>query len=283
MEVLDTRSDRLATDRLATDRVATDLLATDLLALALTTPGGPALRRRPLRRVLRTVRWPPHLDLALTFACLIDLAGEGRVRTDASGSLVVDDAAPTGSPAHDLLLRRIADGGSGTTPSDYVWTLRREVANGVLADAVARGQVSGGHHGPRRHRPVTSEPSRADRLQAEVRRVIRGEALDQRATALFILCMTTPVRGLLPASRSRGALQHIRRMAVVREVAYLGGAAQGGPRRRSLCRRLEQLPPAVVADAFGPGAARLGIATVGDVTASIPQVSFGVGTASTGG
>jgi hypothetical protein len=264
MDVLHTRSDRLATD---------------LLDFALTSPRGPGLQRRPHRGVLRTVRWPPQLDLGLTFACLIDLAGQERLSIDASGSLVVAGVAPTGSPALDLLLRRIAEAGREAPPSSWVWRLRREVANAVLADAVARGQLSAGHHRPRGWGPVGYEPANragADQLHAEARRVMRGESQDRRATALCILCVATPLRQLLPPSHESGVLQLLARTRVARAVAYLGSAPRG-PQRKSVCRHIEQLPHSAVADAFGHGAIRLGISTVGDVTALIPQVAFGAG------
>jgi hypothetical protein len=257
-----------------------DRLASELLDFAFASPHGPALKHGPRQGVAaRTVRWPPQLDLALTFACLIDLAGAERLSIDASGSLFVSDVTSTGSPAHDLLLRRVAEAGGGCPPHRWVWRLRREVASAVLADAVGNGDLSVGgrprHPGPAEH--VPTDRAGADELHVEVRRVMLGESQDPRATALFVLCVATPLRELLPARRESGLLHWLGRTEVGRQVAYQLGVAAAGPRRAWLHRSIEQLPPSAVADAFGPGAARVGISTMGDVIALIPQVSWGPG------
>jgi hypothetical protein len=252
-------------------------LATELLDFAFASPHGPALKRRPRRgAVACTVRWPPQLDLALTFACLIDLAGEERLTIDASGLLSVSDVTLTGSRAHDLILRRVAEAGSGALPGSWVWALRREVAHAVLADAVVSGELSAGGR-PRHWEPAGRERTvraGADGPHTEVRRVMRGESRDPRALALFILCVATPLREFLPSSLGTGSSRPLGRTEVGRWVVFLLGGAAGGPSSKSLNRSIEQLPPSAVADAFGPGAARLGIVTVDDVTAMIPQVSW---------
>jgi hypothetical protein len=248
-------------------------LVPELLLFALGSPRGPVLRPRPHRSTVRTARWPLNLDSAITFACLVDLAGEGRIGLEGSGCLSVGEGALTGSPAHDVLLRRLLAEPEGVSVSTSLWRFRREVAEAALVDLLAHGELVPCRAGTldRRQRYELSDRPAVERLRGEVRLVMGGQSHDPRANAMLLLCVAAAMRDLLPRGLEPGPF-HLRDGAA----AAIGSVAAPGDRTgrgvaSALRRRVKLGPDAPVAAALGPGAAALGIRTIGDIAASFPR------------
>jgi Golgi phosphoprotein 3 (GPP34) len=160
-------------------------------------------------------RWSPQLEYALTAGVLIDLASEGRVDLDDTGSLRVLDPSPTNSPAHDLVLSSMAESDSEWLPSTWVHRLASETSSTLLTDAHDRGAVT---QRTRRILGIWTRPEYevADQthiagLREELRRVYDKTSTDPVATAVFLLCAAASLPKLLP---NRPQLKILRRRAL---------------------------------------------------------------------
>jgi hypothetical protein len=250
-------------------------LVPDLLLFALGSPRGPVLRKRPRQDRVRTARWPMNLDSAITFACLVDLAGEGRLGLDGSGRLSVGEGVLTGSPAHDLLLRQLLAEPEGVTLPTSLWRFRREVAEAALVDLLARGELVPCRAGTldRRERYELNDRGAVERLRGEVRRVTGGESHDPRANAMLLLCVAAGMRQLLPRGREPDPFHLSDGAAAALGTLAAPSSRTGCAAVASAFRRAMKLgPDTPVAAGLGPGAAALGITTLGDLAACLPRL-----------
>jgi Golgi phosphoprotein 3 (GPP34) len=179
--------------------------------------------------------WSPQLESALTAGVLIDLASEERVDLDETGALRVFDPTPTDRPAHDLVLKAIAEDDSEWLPSTWVHRLASGTSRTVLIDAHDRGAVSERTRRilglwRRTEYDVTDQAHLAG-LREELQRVYEGVSTEPIATAVFSLCAAAGMPKLLP----------------------------NRPELKKLRQRARALPPSAIADGLGQVAAALAV------------------------
>jgi hypothetical protein len=185
-----------------------------------------------------------NLDHGLGGAFLADLVLAARI-TVTGGHVMVINAAPTGHPLNDAVLRRIAQDRKARDPRDWVVRLTRDARSAVLDRLVRTGQLrreGGKILGvlPRDRYPTPDgrqSPTVTQALQ-RVRAAVTGPGPADPATAA--LCGLIDALGWgerclpdLPLQQVNGRLAEIRRSVwaadVVKDLVDEGRAGPWGP------------------------------------------------------